>query len=69
MVKNGNIYWGKNEDVIFTVSLLLEEENGLVEETLSVISFSTSSPKTPSPISRIAFSLLLTVHKFYSIPQ
>jgi hypothetical protein len=37
IVKNGNIYWGKNEDVIFPVSLLLAEENNFSEETLYVI--------------------------------
>lgn len=39
-VKNGNIYWGKNEDVIFPVSLLLkgEKENDTSgEEILYVI--------------------------------
>ena len=29
IVKNGNIYWGRNEDVIFPVSLLLK---GLVSD-------------------------------------
>jgi hypothetical protein len=37
IVKNGNIYWGKNEDVIFPVALFLNEENNVREETLYVI--------------------------------
>lgn len=37
IVKNGNIYWGKNEDVIFPVSLLIEKEKDLAEETLYII--------------------------------
>jgi hypothetical protein len=40
IVKNGNIYWGKNEDVIFPVSLLLKdqkENNTSAEEILYVI--------------------------------
>lgn len=37
IVKNGNIYWGKNENVIFPVSFLLNEENNVSEETLYVI--------------------------------
>jgi hypothetical protein len=37
IVKNGNIYWGKNEDVIFPVSLLLNNEDVVNEETLYVI--------------------------------
>jgi hypothetical protein len=36
-VKNGNIYWGKNEEVIFPVSLLFDEEKDFSEETLYVI--------------------------------
>jgi len=37
IVKSGNIYWGRHEDVIFPVSLLLNEKNDLAEETLYVI--------------------------------
>ena len=38
IVKNGNIYWGKNEDVIFSANLLFENaENDFKEETLYVI--------------------------------
>lgn len=36
IVQNGNIYWGKNEDVIFPAMLLLNEEN-FSEEALYVI--------------------------------
>lgn len=37
IAKKGNIYWGRNEDVIFPVSILLENENDLAEETLYII--------------------------------
>ncbi len=40
IIKNGNIYWGKNEDVIFPVSLLLKrqkENENPVEEILYII--------------------------------
>jgi len=38
LVKNGNIYWGRNEDVIFPVTLLLEDEqNNFKEEILYII--------------------------------
>lgn len=40
IVKNGNIYWGKNEDVIFPVQLLVKqqkEKNNTKEEILYVI--------------------------------
>jgi hypothetical protein len=37
IVKNGNIFWGKSEDVIFPVSLLFDEENNFSEETLYII--------------------------------
>jgi hypothetical protein len=36
-VKNGNLYWGKNEEVIFPISLLFDEENDFSEDTLYVI--------------------------------
>lgn len=31
-VKNGNIYWGRDEDVIFPATLLLNSESDLAEE-------------------------------------
>jgi hypothetical protein len=36
IVKNGNIYWGKNEDVVFPVSLLLKakKENDTTDEEI-----------------------------------
>jgi hypothetical protein len=37
IVKNGNIYWGRNEDVIFPISLLLNYQENVDEETLYVI--------------------------------
>ena len=38
IVNNGNIYWGKNEDVIFPVDIFLEnQENNSKEETLYII--------------------------------
>ena len=40
IVKNGNIYWGRNEDVIFPVQLLYglnKKENKTEEEILFVI--------------------------------
>ena len=36
ILKNGSIYWGKNEDVIFTLDLLYDEFEG-EEEVLFVI--------------------------------
>lgn len=36
IVKNGNIYWGKNEDIIFTIDKLYDELEG-EEEVLYVI--------------------------------
>lgn len=39
IVENGNIYWGENEEVIFTVSFLLNSRYGITqkEEVLYVI--------------------------------
>ena len=39
IVSNGNIYWGKNEDVIFPVSFLLHSRHGVTqkEEVLYMI--------------------------------
>lgn len=40
IVKNGNIYWGKNEDIIFPVDFLLEDksqEQNISEEILYII--------------------------------
>lgn len=39
VVKNGNIYWGDNEEVIFPVSLLYSTKNGITqkEEVLYII--------------------------------
>ncbi len=41
IVKNGNIYWGKNEDVIFPIQLLCGKKNentkNIKEEILFVI--------------------------------
>lgn len=40
IVKNGNIYWGKNEDIIFPIDLFLEEkieEQNIAEDILYVI--------------------------------
>ncbi|HEX8279151.1 MAG TPA: hypothetical protein VF540_10675 [Segetibacter sp.] len=39
LIKNGNIYWGKNEDVIFPVSFLYNSKFGVTqkEEVLYVI--------------------------------
>lgn len=40
IVKNGNIYWGKNEDIIFPVHLFLEkklQEQPISEEILYVL--------------------------------
>lgn len=38
IVKNGNIYWGKNEDVIFPVDVLLKEKSeNIPEEILYII--------------------------------
>lgn len=38
VVQNGNIYWGKNEDVIFPADLLLKEKlNKFPEEILYII--------------------------------
>ncbi len=38
IVKNGNIYWGRNEDVIFPVSILLEDQqNDSTEEILYIL--------------------------------
>ena len=38
IVKNGNIYWGKNEDVIFPANLLLKEKlKKIPEEILYII--------------------------------
>jgi hypothetical protein len=36
IVKNGNIYWGKNEDVIFPIHLLLkgQKENDILDEEI-----------------------------------
>ncbi|HEY9342136.1 MAG TPA: hypothetical protein VIQ23_11175 [Hanamia sp.] len=38
IVKDGNIYWGKNEDVIFPVNVLLKEKSeNIPEEILYII--------------------------------
>ncbi len=38
IVKNGNIYWGRNEDIIFPVSLFVhDEESHSEEEVLYII--------------------------------
>jgi hypothetical protein len=37
IVKNGNIYWGKDEDVIFPLPYFLNSEQDLAEETLYII--------------------------------
>jgi hypothetical protein len=40
ILRNGNIYWGKNEDIIFPVHFLLEEklqEQDISEEVLYVM--------------------------------
>jgi len=37
IVKNGTIYWGKDEDVIFPLSLFFNNEHNLTEETLYII--------------------------------
>ena len=39
IINNGNIYWGKNEDVIFPVLFLLKSKQGVTqkEEVLYVI--------------------------------
>ena len=39
ILKNGNIYWGRNEDVIFPVSLLRAKSNSKIaeEKTLYII--------------------------------
>jgi hypothetical protein len=37
IVNDGNIYWGKNEDVIFPVSFLRDKDESEFEETLYVI--------------------------------
>ena len=38
IIKNGNIYWGENEDVIFPANLLLKEKSqNIPEEILYII--------------------------------
>ena len=38
IVENGNIYWGKNEDVVFPADLLLKgKEQKIAEEILYII--------------------------------
>lgn len=40
IIKNGNIYWGKNEDVIFPINLLFKQKDAVLidkEEILYII--------------------------------
>jgi hypothetical protein len=37
IVKNGNIYWGKNEDVIFPLHLLVENHDMVSEDQDEVL--------------------------------
>jgi hypothetical protein len=37
IVKHGNIFWGRNEDVIFPLDLLLENHNIASEENEEVL--------------------------------
>ena len=37
IIKNGNIYWGKNEDVIFPGASLLQNNKNVDEEILYII--------------------------------
>ncbi|MBD0376860.1 MAG: DUF2442 domain-containing protein [Flavisolibacter sp.] len=37
IVKNGNIYWGRNEDIIFPVALLYDDKTAEPDEILYII--------------------------------
>lgn len=37
IVKNGNIYWGRNEDVIFPVNLLLKQKDSSQKENEEIL--------------------------------